>query len=101
MTLSRLNMLFCKISLNDNQLSGPVVCPTSSLCADIFICSIKADVTAIKFPIVGHLEFISKKKNLRCFNKKLPKASEAFQGSKRREYHCKKRKITGHLSITV
>lgn len=36
----------------------------------VFICSIKAAVSSIKFPVVGLLEFISKKKNLRFVNKK-------------------------------
>lgn len=67
MTLSRLKMLFCKISLNDNRVSGPVGCPSSS-CTDIFICSIKAAVSSIKFPVVGFLEFISKKIDLRFVN---------------------------------
>lgn len=71
MTLSRLKMLFCKISLNDNQVSGPAVCP-SLLCTDVFICNIKAVVCSIKFPVVGFLELPSKKRNLRFANKKLP-----------------------------
>lgn len=70
MILSRLKMLFCKTSLNDNRASGPVGWPSSS-CADIFICCIKTAVTSIRFLVVGLLEFTSKKKSLRFVNKKL------------------------------
>lgn len=59
MTLSRLKMLFCQISLNDNLVSGPAVCLTPSR-AKVFICSIKAAVCSIKFPVVGLLELASK-----------------------------------------
>lgn len=67
MTLSQLKMLFCKISLNDNGVWSTGL--SIVVCA-VFICSIKAAVSSIKFPVVGLLEFISKKKNLRFVNKK-------------------------------
>lgn len=62
---------FCKISLNDNRVSGPVGRLSSLLArTDIFTYGIKAAVSSIKFPVVGLLKCISKKKHLRFANQK-------------------------------
>lgn len=71
-TSFNVKMLFGRISLNDNPVSGPVGCPSSlSFCADIFARSIKAAVSSIKIPAVGLLKCCHEKKNLRFVNKKL------------------------------